>query len=627
MRKFGVIFGLIGLVIATSIGITFWTALNNEKNEKVQIKSEELVDLQKAQELIASDKVEEALPIIAKYRSQNEPFSEHAAKWVDLYIKANEKEKNIPELIVLFQFYPEAFRNNEDAALIIANEFLLENKENEFISVRSLFKGNETKENSWFILDADLLLLQNRSDEAISLLKSRSFSGDKDVPRLIRLAALRANENPKEAWGYLTEAYNKDPNNVDLRTFRAQLLENGGKPEQARSEYLAAMNMLPNNLYIKDQLADFYIRQKEYESALDIWKTHLASPSLESIWVKALFWSKVIQPVSFNWKNGKIPPGHLEPLISYYINLNYNQFWDSHTYSNIERGDEFLKHEQSTFWLRLLQDLKDNNENEALNLLNYNSFAHTSWNPDLETALKHVIKYRKEASDVSHEENVVIINNNSNNSLQFPHRKELVKQINKLFAKNQTMITQNLHDLLVSKEVYTALFLSSDWSQAALQLDSLEIIPQNLPQWIVPGLFNAISKNQGTQKALDYAAKQPTTPALTLMLSQLFMEKNDYQKAKKTILMNPEFAQSTRGQELLARIALSQNDKATADNIYSSIETASPEARSYLAKKAYSEKNWKKARELTETLIRDYPNDEQLKKNLAKIISEENQRK
>jgi tetratricopeptide (TPR) repeat protein len=109
----------------------------------------------------------------------------------------------------------------------------------------------------------------------------------------------------------------------------------------------------------------------------------------------------------------------------------------------------------------------------------------------------------------------------------------------------------------------------------------------------------------------------------TERLSELYIDQKKYNKAKEIIQGNPKFSESVRGQEHLARIALYLKELKTADQIYQSIEKSSPEARSFLAKKAYQEKNWRKARQLTEQLIRDYPDNEQLRENLKKITLQE----
>ena len=74
-------------------------------------------------------------------------------------------------------------------------------------------------------------------------------------------------------------------------------------------------------------------------------------------------------------------------------------------------------------------------------------------------------------------------------------------------------------------------------------------------------------------------------------------------------------------------MALLENDQLLADKLYSDIEKESTEAKSYLARKAFTEKNWKRAQELTESLLKLYPNNELLRDNYKKIMEEQQKQK
>ena len=57
--------------------------------------------------------------------------------------------------------------------------------------------------------------------------------------------------------------------------------------------------------------------------------------------------------------------------------------------------------------------------------------------------------------------------------------------------------------------------------------------------------------------------------------------------------------------------------------LYATIEASSSEAQSYLARKAFRDKDWLRARYLTEKLLKQYPNNALLNENLKKIAEEE----
>jgi hypothetical protein len=70
---------------------------------------------------------------------------------------------------------------------------------------------------------------------------------------------------------------------------------------------------------------------------------------------------------------------------------------------------------------------------------------------------------------------------------------------------------------------------------------------------------------------------------------------------------------------LLARLAFLQGDEVLADKMYAGIETESDEAKDYLAKQVIARKNWPRARQLTEELIKKHPDQAQCRATLETI--------
>ena len=50
--------------------------------------------------------------------------------------------------------------------------------------------------------------------------------------------------------------------------------------------------------------------------------------------------------------------------------------------------------------------------------------------------------------------------------------------------------------------------------QAALQLNTLKIIPKNYPEWFAYELTQALSQNRGIPAAIEFATLQNLTPPL-----------------------------------------------------------------------------------------------------------------
>lgn len=607
-------------------------------------------DLLRTREYLNLGKPEEAIAIIQEHADDIDYKTEAGREWLDLLVRASEATVNIPQLIALNDYYPKAFDSHEKAALLIASNYLATNRGKEYQALRGHWIGREAKPEAWFVLDADKLLADGKRKEAMELLNSRSFPGKSDSTRLIRLALLYAYEEPKTSWDYLTQAYAKDPENPDIRSYRAKLLETVGKMPLALAEYKAAIQADSQNPYLKDQLAEFFVRTEQYPEALKIWTEQLKTVPQETSWVKALFWSRVAQPIAFDWKAEKIPQGKLEPLIRYILALQPGTFWNNSAFERLPEGQNYLSSQQATFWLRLLDDLKQGKEKEAYNLLQYNPFSSVSWNPRLEQELKRILQYRQKdqfgneaikAADSEHpyftQIDAIVQNTPQNGLPEVPH---------------------DLHDLLKGPEAFAMAFIAAGWDEAGLGLHEMQAIPPTYPEWVSVEITKALRENRSDAAALKFATAQPASPNLSLLIGEIYLakgnqetalrhlshlkgedsdagyraswlislveiERGQYDDAKAAIQEQPRLAQDVLGKETLARIALLQGDTQTAEALYTTLEKVSTEAQSYLARKAFFDKDWKRARMLTENLLRQYPENPMLQQNLSKIIEEQ----
>jgi thioredoxin-like negative regulator of GroEL len=665
MRKVIGLFLALVCLVAIIGAYFYWPSIKFHYNKLMVDKEQEAKDIKEANDLLSQNKPEAALEIIQKYADTIDNRTESGKEWVDLLIRASEATNNVPQLMTLYEYYPKSLNSHEKAALIVASAYIVSGRARDYQTLRDGWKGRETKPETWFVLDADKLILEGKRKEAIDFLHSKTFPGKTDTARLIRLALLVVLENPKEAWDYLSEAYNKDPTNPDILSYRAKLLETVGKNSLALAEYIAAIQTDPKNIYLKDQLAEFYMRQKQYPLALGVWTENLKEPSLDFIWLKSIFWSKVVIPVKVDWKSLKPPKGKLEPFIAYLLSLKPGQFWDTDAFEKIPDYQQYLKTQQATFWLRLLQLLKEGKDKEAADQLQFNPFSSVSWNPDLEKALKQILLYRK-TGKLSDE---VATNPNEKDkkdvihSVTFSQNEPFFFEQLDFFTKNppseKNKFPPELHELLKGPEAFAAALLSAGWDEAGLDLNKLEAIPANYPQWVPFLITQALRRNKGNQEALAFAKKQKAFPALSMLIGEIeianhqedaaieelkklakdptdvgqraawlislvYIEHGQYKEAKDVILAQPLLVKDVAGQESLARIALLEGNTDTADRIYSSLEKISPEAKSYLAKKAFAEKDWSKAKELTEELLRDYPTNTVLQQNYKKIIEEQN---
>lgn len=191
----GVIFGI---YYAPEI-VTWWT----EETRAAQN------DLQVAQGLLKEGKTLDALRLIKTKKELMETEGPEGQAWFDLFLTASEKAPDPAQLLILYLYRPESFKNHENAALIVAPQLIGDGNEEGYESLRSLFEDASSPE--WLVLDADYLVLQGKEAQAAFLLNAHPADGKQDIPRLVRLALLNINEHPRVAWNYLEQAEKKIP--------------------------------------------------------------------------------------------------------------------------------------------------------------------------------------------------------------------------------------------------------------------------------------------------------------------------------------------------------------------------------------------------------------------------------
>lgn len=649
MRRYGFI--VISLLALIGLGLVFTQNMTNapevvqEPKQAITQKSEEEKDIDSAKELLAQNQLEAALDIIRKNDKSISDQSALGKVWVELFIAVSEKLNNVEQLEILYNFFPQSFGDKENASILLGRYFLSSGKNENFLTLRSLWKDRETLKEDWFLIDVDHLITQQKYQEAQDLLKSASFTHDNEINRLIRLGFLCLESNPQQSWNYFTDALKSNLENPALRIYRARLLEAAGKKTLALAEYVGAVQVQPENEALRDQIAEYFLRNRQYVEAIQVWKEKLESSPVQT-WVKAWFWSHTVQSENMDWNKEEIAANSVDPYFNYLIQLNNKStLWDENSFNKIENAHLILAREQSAFWLRLLDALQNKQEDKALSLLQNESFQKDSWAPDLEEALRNILTFRMTGS------------------LQTSNEESDDKRTGEIAFFNQIRNLSHapdLQNLLTSDEVFSAAFLAAGWKEAALRLHKMDIMSEIMPEWVSISLTEAIRDIKGLAEALDFSKAQKKNPRLqiliaemlfaqkqigeaieniqpylsqndtigeeaTRLLSLIYLKNQDYKKSKEAIHSHPSFARTTSGQEILARISLCEGDAQTADRIYSSLERKSAEAKSYLARKAFAEKDWIRAKELTQQLLLEYPTSQLIRQNMVKILESEGQ--
>lgn len=419
----------------------------------------------------------------------------------------------------------------------------------------------------------------------------------KETERLIHLAAQLVIDNPQQAVDILSEASLKDPHNADIHLYIANLHESMHNQQEALNSYIRSVQHAPNNIALRELLVDFYLRHQQYTDAMQVLQDALDPPTSDSLWLKALFWSRITIPIEPSLSQLTIPTGPLKSLDTYLKELPQGIFWNENAFASVDNNEIYLKTQQETFWLRLFSCLKTNNETAALTLLQQNPFQSESFAPDLEKALTTILIYRNTQkqnlplnTDVFYLAHITpdslintsqaFLNTLKNLSTTPPHELD--------FA-----IPQTIKEILTGPEAFAIACLAAGWNEAALQLHRQRILPETTPSWVISALIHAIQINRGTDIAAKVALEQIASPQVEII-----------QK------------------ELLAQIAIQNGDILKATAYYKEIETKSNEAKSYLASKAFSDKDWARAKTLTEELLKEYPDNPKLLDNLKKITAQ-----
>ena len=602
-------------------------------------------DIAKADRYLREYKTTDALMIVQKNRNQLIAPTPAAKKWRDNLIKTAEERRDIISLLVFYEYFPQSFEHNEKASLQVAEALIQTKNFEDYSKLRQQWKNHERRKGSWLMLDADHLIVEQKPQDAIQVLKGFTFQDNiSETKRLVKIAELTMPKSLLKSWDYLELAHDKDPRNPFVDSYRGKIFEISGKNTLALGEYISAIQTDPKNSNLRDQLADFYQRHREYSLALEIWSESLLPPKEDTVWLKTYFWNRVVKPISFDWHEYNAPEGPYKPLIDYMISLKPNQFWDDDAFDKIPQGEVYLDQSQVTFWLRLLQNLKDGKEEEALTLLKSNPFKNESWDEPLETALTEILTVRQQINADNHN----------------PSRIGLLKRVS--FAPRHVLFQELSHssmpkdfeELFLSQEAFSATLLAAGWLEAGLELHVLPVIPRSFPDWVAIDITQAMRSLKGNSIALQFAELQPHTPKMTLMSGELlatdkpnealeklktvanensdvgsraswlmaiiYLEQGKLDEAKDAIKAQPRLSQDILGQETLAKIEMKEGNFKEAEEIYSNIQESSLEAKSYFAHQAFRQHDLKKARRLTEELLVKYPANPVLRKNYMKIL-------
>ncbi len=587
---------------------------------------------------------------VALIRQQPRPFRH--ADWSRLEVRALAGTRAVQALNSLYHREPAVLLHDEEASLLLLRAWLAAREIPIYEQLRQSWRGREETPARWTLVDADALLWAGQRKAVVELLRSKSYSGRDEAGRLLRLALAVVPQDRSGAWDYLSRANLVDPRNPDIRSFRAHLLEASGRAPEARVEYVAAVLADSANPLLRDQLAEFYRRQGSLDLAVQTWQEALAPPSLDYIWVKALFWSRVIQPFSKPLP-GERPEGSLAPLVALLRETPRDRFYRA----EVARGKPALsgltRERPETFWLAVLDYVRAGRESEALKLLESGLSSARELQPELDAAFRQILTFRLTAV-------MPVWTGPASNRAAGPGRHSFFDELEKLrqpphYGAGLPALSPTL-DFLKGPHAFSAACLAAGWREAALSLCEKAPLPPDAPEWYVYALAQALRYNRNPETALKLLAARPATPLLEVLSAEFLillhrgdegcarlvplasrvddiglraawllavsrLEQGRGEEVRAIVAQQPALARSVTGRELEARVELAAGRLDKADAIYRAVAGDSIEARVWLARRAVWRKDWGEARTLTRELMTLMPEEMELRQSLLAIES------
>jgi tetratricopeptide (TPR) repeat protein len=500
----------------------------------------------------------------------------------------------------------------------------------------------------WFLLSVDQLLAKGKQDDAVKLLNSKTFQGQDEGYRQARLALISA-ARPAEAFVHVEEGLKADPKNGDLLSFRAQLYEAANKPTDARINYVAALLAEPGNPLHRDTLANFYRRTGNMPLAIDtLWQT-TKDLDLGVYAFKAWFWSR-LTGYSFPAEPAKCTQVKWDKVVQVTQSMKTGPYFNDELEQAL-RGLPGTDRRPEEYWLRLLQDLKTGNKEEAFKSLDSLPSQSLSLWPGLAPRLRAVL-----LAQSGQDPHLAFTTENNFEGSAETH--SFIRDFTR-WARHEMPADEDARFLawLKTPESLPGLFLASGWVGVALDLGNDEqfLISDASPEWLAYGYAIAIKDRKGTDAAIRWLEKRTKHgPAESLMLGELLIATKQAdrglplvrsvadgsspqagrakwtlammalgngksQEARDLVQSNAELSSSARGIEILARAALLDGRKDEAEKLYLGITDQSTDALLFLSKEAYAAKRFADARKWTQILISRFPDEKKFRENLKKI--------
>lgn len=590
-----------------------------------------------AHELVDEGKPVEALELLQQVSTDT--ISEVEQDVIETAARA--ELRDVFTLSSMYDRKPETVIENEKAARLIARTAIKMKDTDTLDKVEERWAVRGTEPHAWLCLRADRLLAEGKTDEARELLESQEFDGEQDAGRLTRLAMLSATGDLSDALALLDRAVSKAPKSGDAHAFRAQVLESLGRIKEARVEYVTAAAAAPENPFFRLHLADFYQRRNNYYLALDSWEDATEVDGGEIAWMKMLFWSRVTNPRAETMPEGVELPGRYNSLAQLIQRVPTDMFWDEDAFQASVDAAPLARTSQEVYWLRLLENLRVGNDEEALRLIESNRFRRQSWNVVLEDALASLLNYRLRG---------VL----RGPDLTADGAGDVHRFVQQLLAGPTAELSAELGVFLETKEAIPAVLLACGWMEAALKMPCKATCPNEAPHYLGYAMCQAYRSNRTPQEAITFAMHQKESPEIDVLVGEMqyavgkkdeaiaswrvaatdqgaagyraawllgveLLSRGRVQEAEFVISDHEDLSNAVAGKELLARIALLRGDVRGAEEIYATIRSESLQARVFEIRRRLVAGDLETAKELAQQLLAAHPDAPSVRKLIVDL--------
>ncbi|WP_395747690.1 tetratricopeptide repeat protein [Prosthecobacter sp.] len=489
--------------------------------------------LHEAQAAVAEKHFAAALPLAQNYLAH--PNDVQRPAWMSIEIEALAGLRHVPQLMKRYEAGAWRVKEHSQASLLVARGYLAMGKKEVFHQVLEEGMRDLPEAAEWQLLKADAHLAAQEWNEAQQWLEARHFSGSDEAARLCRLAMIKAHDGDLPgSWALLNSAKEAAPEDADVHSFRAQMLEAAGRPAEAAAEYVAAIDAQPFNPLLQDQLADFHLRHGRHDAALKILRAAAAMPHPDYMRLKTLFWGRVIDGQKMQPESQAIR-SQLSAVIEL---IETKPVLDG---TDVFTLPQTVRDRPEVFWLSLIQLLRQHREQEALDALRVCQPAARMMDPDLHEALTICCEWRLTRKLPAEFSQRTRLNRT---------RHQFLDQLHAALTKEDS----ECQAVLESPYAWSACLMACGWREAALQVLPEAHLARTPPAWVTYGMTQCLRFNRGPGAALKFIeGVAPAAPENQLLCAELQLLAGDAARGLEAVqrLQKAEGAVGQRARTIL----------------------------------------------------------------------------